>query len=166
METAPLERPAAGIELDRMLESAIILSWKDLGQSPTEGMVQVEYHVGPERSVEYLKMWCSNGRGYLSLVCDYSVNPGWSGGPRFANGYHSRELGRLLEAIMMNQAMFQHGCRPGNNVLVQVGPPTEEQIVTATQRVAETFAKPANPPTKPRRQAPRVPIGIAAPALT
>src|SRR5947207_521222 len=149
METAPLEQPAASIQLDNILQSALILGWKDLGQSPTEGMVQIEYHVGQERSVEYLKMWCANGRGYLSLVCDYSVNPEWSGGPRFVNGYHSRELGRLLEAIMMNQAMFQHACKPGSNVLVQVGPPSEEQIARATQRVAESFAKPANPPAKP-----------------
>ena len=165
MDTAQLDQPIASVKLDKILESALILGWKDLGQSPTEGMVQVEYHVGHERSVEYLKMWCANGRGYLSLVCDYSVNPGWSGGPRFVNGYHSRELGRLLEAIMMNQTMFHHASQAGSNVLVQVGPPTEEQVATATQCVAETFAKPANPPAKPRRQTARVPVGIAVPAV-
>ncbi len=162
METAPLEQAAPSLQLDRILESAVILGWKDLGQSCGEGMVQLEYHVGREGAVEYLKMWCANGRGYLSLVCDYSVNPGWSGGPRFANGYHSRELGRLLEAIMMNQTMFQHACQAGNNVLLQVGSPTEEQIATANQRMTETFAKPPNPPAKPRRQTARVSIGAAA----
>lgn len=164
METIASEQPTVPVQLDLILETALILAWKDLGQSPTEGMVQVEYHVGQERSVEYLKIWCASARGYSSLVCDYSVNPGWSGGPRFVNGYHSRELGRLLEAVMINQTMFQHTGQPGQNVLLQVGPPTEEQAAAATQRVASSFAKPANPPAKPRRQAPRVPVGIAAPA--
>jgi hypothetical protein len=141
-----------------------MLSWKDLGQASPEGLVQVEYHVGRERAVEYLKMWCANGRGYWSLVCDYSVNPGWSGGPRFSNGFHSRELGRLLEAIMMNQGLFQHACQPGSNIVVQVGPPSAEQVEAAAQRVAETFVKPANPPAKPRRQAPRVPVLTTATA--
>ncbi len=166
METAPLPPPTSNVPLDRILESAVILGWKDLGQSPTEGLVQLEYHIGRERSIEYLKMWCANGRGYWSLVCDYSVNPGWSGGPRFANGYHSRELGRLLEAIMMNQAMFQHSCQADCNVVIQVAPPTEEQMATATQQMAETFAKPAVTASKPRRPSPRVPVAMSAAAAT
>jgi hypothetical protein len=165
METTPLAQPTVNVQLNRILESAVILSWKDLGQAPSEGMVQLEYHTGHERTIEYLKMWCANGRGYLSLVCDYSVSPGWSGGPRFSNGYHSRELGRMLEAIMMNQSMFQSDVRPDSNVLLQVGPPTSEQAADAALTVAASFPAQLNPPAKPRRQAPRVPVGVAAPVL-
>jgi hypothetical protein len=164
METAPLERQAPGIPLDLIFESAVVLGWKDLGQPLTDGMIQLEYHVGAERSVESLKMWCANGRGYLSLVCDYSVNPGWSGGPRFANGYHSRQLGRLLETIVMNQVMFQNTCQPGNNVLLKVGAPSETQVADATRLVTETFAKPPDPPAKQRRQSARLAVSAVAPS--
>jgi hypothetical protein len=164
MERAPLEQPVATVQLDHILQSAIVSAWKDLGQPAGEGMVQLEYHVGRDNSIEYLKMWCANQRGYWSLVCDYSVNPGWSGGPRFANGYHSRDLGRSLEAIMMNQPMFCHELRPESNVLLQVGPPSTEAVTAAAQQVAEAFAKATNPLAKVRRPGARVPVAIAAPA--
>jgi hypothetical protein len=164
MERAPLEQPVATVQLDHILQSAIIQAWKDLGQPAGEGRVQLEYHAGRDNSIEYLKMWCANHRGYWSLVCDYSVNPGWSGGPRFANGYHSRELGRSLEAIMMNQTMFCRESRPESNVLLQVGPPSAETVAEAVQQLAEVFAKATNPLTKVRRPGARVPVAMASPA--
>src|SRR3974390_3839208 len=107
MTTARQVLPAHDVRLDQVLESAVVLNWKDLVQGQAAGLVQVEYHVGGDRSVDCLKMWSFTPRGYSSLICNYSVNPGWSGGPSFSNGFHSRDLGRSLESIMLNQNLFQ-----------------------------------------------------------
>jgi hypothetical protein len=115
-------------------------------------MVQVEYHVGTENSIEYLKIWSANTRGYLSLVCDYAV--AWhrpnGAGARFSNGFHSRDLGRFLDSILMNQNLFTHGCRANCNVKIQVGPPKEEQVEHAKLKVAEILSLASPPPRAPR----------------
>ena len=142
MTTAPQSLPAPDVKLDHALESAAILNWKDLVQGQAAGLVQIEYHVGGERSVDCLKMWCSTPRGYSSLICNYSVNPGWSSGPCFSNGFHSRDLGRLLESIMLNQNLFQVASEPNSNVVIQVGPPTPEQVELARLQLSEIFPPP------------------------
>jgi len=143
MTTAPRALPAQDVKLDHVLESAVVLNWKDLVQGQSAGLVQIEYHVGGERSVDCLKMWCSTPRGYSSLICNYSVNPGWSSGPCFSNGFHSRDLGRLLESIMLNQNLFRLASEPNSNVVIQVGPPTPEQVETAKVQLGDIFPPPA-----------------------
>ncbi len=61
------------LPLNNILESAVILNWAAFGLPSEGGMVRIEYHVGAELSIEYLKIWSANSRGYLSLVCDYVV---------------------------------------------------------------------------------------------
>ena len=153
MTTTPQSVPAQTIQLSQILESAAALNWSDLVQVATGGLLQIEYHIGGERMVDSLKMWCNTTHGYWSLICDYSVNPGWSSGPRFSNGFHSRDLGRLLESIMMNQNLFQHGSEVNSNVVIQIGPPTQEEIAAAKLQMTETF--PAPVPTL-RKVAPRL----------
>ena len=74
--------------LDQLLNSAVVLNWDALTQSATSGRVRVEYHIGVDGSLEYLKLW-NHTREYWSLICEYSAHSGWSDGPRFCNGYHS-----------------------------------------------------------------------------
>ncbi len=158
MTTAPQSMPAQlDVKLDHMLESAVALNWKDLVQGQSNGLVQIEYHVGGDRSVDCLKMWCSTPRGYSSLICNYSVNPGWSNGPSFSNGFHSRDLGRLLESIMLNQNLFQLVSEPNSNVVLQVGPPTPEQIESATVLLRDVFPPPA-PVLRPKPRGMRLPV--------
>jgi hypothetical protein len=88
--------------------------------------------------LEYLRLW-ARAREYWSLVCEYSTRLGWSDGPRFLNGYHSRPLGRLLQLIMLNQNLFQHQCTPNSNATIEIGTPTAEDTMSATLRVNETF---------------------------
>src|SRR5271157_2061103 len=143
MTTAPQSLPAPNVSLDHVLESAVVLNWKDLVQGQAAGVVQIEYHVAPERSVDCLKMWCSTPRGYSSLICNYSVKPGWSSGPCFSNGFHSRDLGRLLESIMLNQNLFRLESEPNSNVVIQVGPPTPGQVESAKLQLSDIFPPPA-----------------------
>ena len=162
MTTTPQSLPAPNVQLSQILESAVVLNWSDLVQAVTGGLLQIEYHVGGERTVDSLKMWCNTTRGYWSLICDYSVNPGWSNGPRFSNGFHSRNLGRFLESIMLNQNLFQHASEINSNVVIQVGPPTEEEIAAAKLQMAEAFPAPVS---VPRKVAPRLQVRVAAPVL-
>lgn len=152
MTTAPQTPTGELLQLNAILESAVFLNWPAFGQAAEGGMVQVEYHVGPEHSIEYLKIWSANTRGYLSLVCDYAVavhRPNGAGA-RFSNGFHSRDLGRFLDSILMNQNLFSLGCRANCNVVIQVRPPSEEQTALAKQRVSEALSLTAPPPRAAR----------------
>jgi hypothetical protein len=135
-------KAAAPQQLNHILTSAVVLNWDALTLASATGRVRVEYHIGMDGSVEYLKLWTS-AREYWSLICDFSVHPAWSDGPRFSNGFHSRSLGRLLQSIVMNQGLFQHGCRPNTNGLLEVGTPTLQQIGDARLRIDETFQRPS-----------------------
>jgi hypothetical protein len=151
MTTAPQTPTGELLQLNTILESAVFLNWPAFGQSEG-GMVQVEYHVGVEDSIEYLKIWSATPRGYWSLVCDYAVavhRPNGAGA-HFSNGFHSRDLGRFLDSILMNQNLFSHGCRSNSNVVIQVRPPNEEQIESAKQLVTEALSLTAPPPRAPR----------------
>lgn len=152
MTTAPQTPTAQLVPLNDILESALILNWAAFGHPSDGGMVQVEYHVGTESSIEYLKIWSANTRGYLSLVCDYVIamhRPNGAGA-RFSNGFHSRDLGRFLDSILMNQNLFAHGCRSNCNVLIRVGPPSAERVTLAKLRVAEVLSLASPPPRAPR----------------
>ena len=142
MTTTPLSPPAPKVQLSQILESAVIANWSDLIPAATGGLLQIEYHVSRECSVDSLKMWTNTRQGYWSLICDYSVNPGWANGPRFSNGFHSRNLGRLLESIMLNQNLFQSPSEANSNVVIQVSPPTAEEIAANQLQVASAFPAP------------------------
>ncbi|HTQ61100.1 MAG TPA: hypothetical protein VMI32_12790 [Candidatus Solibacter sp.] len=125
--------------LDQILGSSVVLNWSSLGLATTVGAITIEYHVGSEGVVESLKLWAC-AREYWSLICDYAPNAGWSDGPLFSNGYHSRRLGRLLQSILMNQGLFAHTRNPNTNGMVEIGVPTVQQTTDARSQVSETFA--------------------------
>ena len=122
--------------LDELLKSAVMLNWEALAQSSSSARIRIEYHIGPEGAVEYLKMW-NTAREYWSLICEYSTHSGWSDGPRFCNGYHSRSLGRLLQSIFMTQGISIQAQLPHSNTVLEVGPPTAEDVEAAKLRVSE-----------------------------
>jgi hypothetical protein len=129
--------PTSITALNQILSSAVVLNWDALTSQPAT-MLRLEYHVGQDRLIENLKLW-SRSRDYWSLVCDYSPNVGWADGPRFANGYHSRSLGRLFQAILMNQNRFWHKCNPNTNAMLEICAPTAEDTSLASNRVNEVF---------------------------
>lgn len=124
--------------LDLILNSAVIVHWNTLGLGSTVTSVRIDYHTGAESSVESLKLWACCGE-YWSLICDCLPHSGWCDGPRFANGYHSRQLGRLLQAILMNQTLFGPDCGPNANGTLDIHIPTSQEITNATSRVNEAF---------------------------
>ena len=100
----PLKAPVAA--LNHILSSAVVLNWDAVASQSVPATVRLEYHIGTDGSVEYLKLW-SLGREYWSLICDYTPNTGWSDGPRFTNGYHSRSLGRLPAVTRLASGLHQ-----------------------------------------------------------
>lgn len=131
-------KPCISLPLNQILGSAVVLNWDALAAGSSDGLIRIEYHVDADGSLEYLKLWART-REYWSLICDYSVHLGWSDGPRFLNGYHSRRLGRLLQSIMLNQSMFTHECGANSNGVLEIGTPTMEDTASATERVNEAF---------------------------
>ena len=131
--------PSPTTALNQILSSAVVLNWGAVASQPV-AMLRLEYHVGQDRLIENLKLW-SRSRDYWSLVCDYTPNAGWADGPRFANGYHSRSLGRLFQAILMNQNRFWHKCDPNTNATLEICAPTAEDTSVASDRVNEVFPR-------------------------
>ena len=60
--TMPFAPPQS---LDQLLNSAVVLNWDALIQSSAPGRVRVEYHIGADGGLEYLKLW-SIAREYWS----------------------------------------------------------------------------------------------------
>ena len=140
----PLKVPVA--TLDHILRSAVVLNWNALACEPAPTMLRLEYHVGQDRAIGNVKLWAC-GREYWSLICDYAPNVSWSDGPRFANGYHSRSLGRLFQSILMNQNRFRHEYGRNTNATLEIHAPTAEDSLLARARVSEAFPRPSNTST-------------------
>jgi hypothetical protein len=119
--------------MDRLLESAVVLSWKDLVHPSQSGPLYIEYV--PGTPLPYLKIRQLTGRGEWVLVCEYWMSRELTrAGERltFSNGYHSAGLAEMLEVIMQRQDHFvdsRVGPRAGS---IQVNPPTEQATFAAS----------------------------------
>jgi hypothetical protein len=140
MKTELLLKPPVAA-LDHILSSAVVLNWNALTCQPAPTMLRLEYHVGRDSAIENLKLW-ARSREYWTLICDYTPNVGWTDGPRFANGYHSRSLGRLFQSILMDQSRFHHAYAPNTNATLKIQTPTAEDTLLAYERVNEAFPGP------------------------
>jgi hypothetical protein len=116
------------VQIDRILESAVVLSWKDLVHPSQRGPIDIEY--APTTDRPYLKIWQLSRRGAWILVCEYWMTRRPTGAsvgrPTFSNGYHSAGLAEMLEVIMQHQDNFAPGLNFGTG-LIQVTPPTEQE---------------------------------------
>jgi hypothetical protein len=121
------------IQMHRILESAVILSWNDLLRPSQRGLIQIEYVPGIHLS--YLKIWQLTGKGEWSLVCEHWVSHrptiATDDGTTFSNGYHSEGLAAMLQVIMQHQDHFAAPLRPGSPSSIQVQLPTEQDTLAA-----------------------------------
>ncbi len=94
--------------LDRILESAVIVSWTDLVKDAKSGLIHLEYAFAPDGSLEHLKLWSSITRGHWLLACEYwmSASKFHSSGIHFETGFRSEGLTQTLEFIMQHQQAF------------------------------------------------------------
>jgi hypothetical protein len=131
-------------QLDRLLESAVILNWDELTASSTSGLIRVEHRSDADHSLEYLKVWSSSGRGFDQLVCEYWVRPIWSHqvGLQWASGHNSERFGKMLsDALQREDACPMGGGQDGS---IQIYPPTELERAAAGTYAAQ-FAAASSP---------------------
>src|SRR5690242_21714133 len=91
--------------IDRLLESAVALSWEDLTTSFPPLAMQVEYRSRADGELENLKLWSSPSRGHWTLICEYRMQSTGthSQGISFTGAYSSAGLAHMFGAIMQNQ---------------------------------------------------------------
>jgi hypothetical protein len=131
------------VQMDRILESAVVLSWRDLLHQSQGGPIHIEY--APGTRLAYLKIWQLTGKGEWSLVCEYWMPHGPTDSPgdgiKFSNHYHSASLAEMLEVIMQHQDNFAPSLNPGAG-LIQVTLPTVQETLTSgacMRHVYESF---------------------------
>jgi len=61
MNKTPPGTTMVKVQMDRILESAVVLSWKDLLHPSQKGLIQIEY--APVTRLQYLKVWQLTGKG-------------------------------------------------------------------------------------------------------
>jgi len=129
--------------LDRILESAVIVSWPDLMKGAKSGLIHLEYAFVPDGSLEYLKVWSCVIRGHWHLACEYWMAPSTfhSSGVHFEKGFRSEGLTQTLEFIMQNQQAFLPSPDRGRTGLLQIAEPTEEESTAAANSVREAFCR-------------------------
>jgi hypothetical protein len=132
MKSIPMDG-LLSVQIDRILESAVVLSWKDLVHPSQRGPFHIEYVPGTR--LPYLKIRHLTGRGEWILVCEYWMSRELTHAPvarlTFSNGYHSAGLAEMLEVIMQHEDHFVNSRVSPRAGSIQVTPPTEQETLAA-----------------------------------
>jgi hypothetical protein len=128
-------------DLERILESAIVISWADLMRDAETGLIHIEYGFAPTDTLDYLKVWVSLTRGHWLLACEYwmSESTFHGAGVTFDNGYESEGLAHILESVMQHQSEFALPTNRGGQGLLQISTPTQEESAAAVASVNQAF---------------------------
>ncbi len=134
-------KPNENQNLERILESAIVVSWADLMRGAQTGLIHVEYGFAPSDTLDYLQVWSSITRGHWLLACEYwmSASTFHGTGVHFENGYQSEGLAHTLELVMQRQNAFALPPNLGRSGLLQITTPTDEESTAAAALVGEAF---------------------------
>jgi hypothetical protein len=126
-------------DLDRVLESAVVMSWKDLMRDAQTGFVHIEYGFSASGTVDHLQVWSSTRRGYWLLACSYWMSPSklHDGGVHFDNGYQSDGLAHVLPVVMEHQSAFALPPNLGGQGLLQITTPTEKESMAAAASIKD-----------------------------
>ena len=129
------------VNLERILESAIIISWTDLTRGTPTGLIHIEYGFAAGGTLDYLKVWSSLSRGHWLLACEYwmSANTFHAAGIGFENGYQSEGLAHDLEVAMQHQNSFVLPPNLGRQGLLQISTPTAEEGTAAAAMINAAF---------------------------
>ena len=123
--------------LERVLESAVVMSWAGLMRGAENGLIHIEYGFSPSGTLDYLQLWASITRGYWLLACSYWMLPSrlHGSGVHFDNGYQSEGLAQVLATVMQHQNAFALPPNSGRQGSVQITPPTEMERIAAAASV-------------------------------
>ena len=141
MTSSPNEKRTITIELDRILTSAVVLSWEDLLHVTDGGLIHIEY--APGKTLQYLKVWELTGKGEWSLICEYWMSRGSTAVPHdgmtFSNDYHSAGLTDMLDVIMQHQNRFSDSLDRAGAGLIQITLPTDQESLAATACMRQAY---------------------------
>lgn len=134
------------VQVDQLLESAVMLSWNELLKSSPGGRVHIEYGTAPEPSLQYVKIWLSTRRGSWNLICEYWISSGFKSAPpaglTFSNGFHSAALAEILDATMHARQGFMGSLSGDSSVsLIIVHSPTKDQLQKAHEYMTEAYQR-------------------------
>jgi|SRR5271165_400080 len=134
-------KPDQNQDIERTLESAIVVCWTDLIRGAETGLIHIEYGFAPPGTLDYLKVWSSLTRGHWLLACEYwmSQSTFHATGITFDNGYQSGRLAQILEFVMQRQSEFVLPANLGRQGLLQIGTPSKEEIAAADEWLHEAF---------------------------
>jgi hypothetical protein len=126
-------------DLERVLESAVVVNWRDLIHGMQDGLVHIEYVFSPSGMLEGLQVWSSIRRGYWLLACSYQITTshGHNSGVHFDNGCKSEGLAHILPILMEHQSAFTLPPNLGRHGLLQVTKPAEVEIVAAAASIRD-----------------------------
>lgn len=127
--------------LERVLESAVVVSWRDLMRGAGNGLIHIDYGFAANGDVDYLQIWSSITRGHWLLACEYWMSPSilHRTGVRFENGYRSEGLAHILRTVMQHQSAFSLPEDLGRQGLLQVSTPTPEESTAAAASVHQAL---------------------------
>ena len=127
--------------LERILESAVVISWADLTRGTPSGLIHIEYGFAAGGTLDYLKVWSSLTRGHWLLACEYwmSANNFHSAGISFENKYQSEGLAQILEYAMQHQNSFVLPLDLGRQGLLQISTPTAQESAAAAVVINVAF---------------------------
>ena len=127
--------------LERILESAVVVSWADLMRGTQAGLIQIEYRFAVAGTLDYLMFWSSISRGHWLLVLDYWTSPSQfhSAGVHFDNGYQSESLKHILDSVMQHQTDFSLPVDFGRQGLLQIATPTQQETIVASALLDESL---------------------------
>src|SRR5579864_1737919 len=127
--------------LERILESAVVISWADLTRGTPTGLIHIEYGFAGSGTLDYLKVWSSLSRGHWLLACEYwmSANTYHGTGIGFDNGYKSEGLAHILEVAMQHQNSFVLPPNLGRQGLLQISTPSAEESAAAPAVINVAF---------------------------
>lgn len=125
--------------LDKVLESATVVSWTDLMRGAQTGVIHIEYGFTVHDTLDYLKLWSSITRGHWLLACRYWMTESTfhASGVHFENGYRSDGLAQVLESVMQHQSAFILPVNMGRQGLLQIAAPTENETTAARASVRD-----------------------------
>jgi hypothetical protein len=129
--------------IERILECAVCLNWKDFALNSLPMTMQLEYRSGLTHSLDSLKLWSSTSRGYWNLVCEYWMQSSTTHqqGITFTGTYSSPALTRMLDAIMHHQDAFSRDSTELLDGLVQVASPNETQSAAARLQMSQALER-------------------------
>lgn len=126
-----MQQGILNVSLATMITDTIVASWNELIAPQQAQRVRVEYRsFGPNKAVQYLKVWAADAAGQWRPVCNY-----WTAaegqrsvqGVAFSPPFYSESFAHLLTAVLDNQATYSDLDQETNGVILQIPTPTDEE---------------------------------------